>query len=535
MRSLLTTLLTLATGLGSAQSWNWATGFLGTGQMRVEAVAALDDHGALVCGEFNDTLRTSADTLVSHGGFDGFLARLDSTGSVLWIMAIGGANEDELNDVTVDDLGNAYAAATFPDSASWAGSMIQGLGYGATLIKFDLTGNLLWYRRAVGGATFGYTVAEASGTVVLGGVINSSANFSGTTITNNAGIYNTFVARYTIGTGNLIDVGVVSSSSGDFGPIGMDVDGDGNVYMTGYSRPGPNPYVGSFMRRIAYGSGTNWTQTVSSGFADINGRDVSVAPDGHSYFTGNIYNNVTWMGQPLGQFGRYRNAYLARFAPDGTLAWVQQYGNTNVDEGYGVVADGLGSAYWTGRFTGPVDFDTITVPGIGFTSQDVFVARTEPAGGAAWVTVAGGSGQEEIAQAIDKRVGGPVIVGGIYASYQTYFDTTLLPAPFGQRCFVASMGAPDDQLSTGIRPEAPPPTLQLHPNPAHNALFIAFPGARGPLQCSVFDAAGRTVLQLSLGAPFGTIDVGMLPQGLYSLRCTDPQGQWATQRLVVQH
>ena len=42
-----------------AQNWHWATAFLGTGQPQVKSVAALEDGGALVCGIFNDTLRTS--------------------------------------------------------------------------------------------------------------------------------------------------------------------------------------------------------------------------------------------------------------------------------------------------------------------------------------------------------------------------------------------------------------------------------------------------------------------------------------------
>src|SRR5436190_16576185 len=52
-----------------AQSWNWATALFGTGQPRVEAVAALADGGAFVCGEFNDTLRTDADTIVTNGSW----------------------------------------------------------------------------------------------------------------------------------------------------------------------------------------------------------------------------------------------------------------------------------------------------------------------------------------------------------------------------------------------------------------------------------------------------------------------------------
>ncbi|HMC97597.1 MAG TPA: hypothetical protein VKG92_08095, partial [Flavobacteriales bacterium] len=327
-----------------AQSWNWATALFGTGQPRVEAVAALADGGAFVCGEFNDTLRTDADTIVTNGSWDGFLARMDDSGAVLWLIGIGGEFEDELNDIVVDANGNGFAAATFRDTVSWNGTQILGNGAEATLVKFDMNGSVLWYRRAVG-YTFGYTVSVSSnGTAFLGGVINGSAVFSGTTITNSAGIFNAFIVRYTSGTGALVDADVVSGSSGDFGAYGMDADSDGNVYFTGYSRPQQNPYVGTFMAKIAFGSGTGWIQTVSSAFGDLYGRDASVTSDGHVYFTGNIYNNVTWMGQPLGQYGRYNNAYLARFTIDGTLDWVKQVGWTGTDLGLGVVADGLGHA-----------------------------------------------------------------------------------------------------------------------------------------------------------------------------------------------
>lgn len=528
-------LLTLASAplLATAQSWNWATPIFSTPQSRVEAVAALADGGVLVCGEFTDTLRTTADTVVSHGDQDGFIARMDNAGEPLWLIAIGGDQYDELNDVVVDDNGNAYAACTFLDTVDWNGAVIPGTATReAALVKFDLDGNVLWSRRAVG-YSYAYTVSVGdNGIAYLGGVLNTSAVFSGEELENDVGIFNAFIVRYTADDGDLVDANMVSGSSGDFGAYGMDVDDAGNAYITGYSRPQQDPYVGTFMAKCAYGGGTGWTQTVTNGSGDLYGYDVSVAHDGHVYFTGNIFQNVLWMGSPFGQYGRYDNAYLARFSADGTLDWVQHYGGPGTDVGNGVVADGLGSAYWTGQYYGPVSFDTISVVSGGFTnSEGIFVARTEPAGGVAFVSTAGNSSGDEWATCIDKRVDGPVVIAGYYASFQCTFDTILMPSQ--GRLFVASMGAPDDDLSTALDEQAHHEELQLYPVPAQHTLFVAMPGARGALDLIITDASGRIAHRTRLGAPFGDIDISDLAPGLYTVRCTDASGLLRVMRLVV--
>lgn len=528
--------MVLCGALAHAQGWNWATPLMTTGAApRLEAVAALPDGGALVCGEFNDTLRAGTDTIVTHGNWDGFLARLDNAGAVLWLHAIGGALEDGLNDITVDAAGNAYAAASFRDTVEWNGTMIQCVGANAALIKFDLDGNVLWWRRAIG-HTFAYTVSVSSnGRAFLGGVLTTDVEFDGIELDDPGGIYNAFVAQYAAGDGTIFDADVVSGSTGDFGAYGMDVDADGNVYFTGYSRPQQNPYVGSFMGKRAFGSGIGWTHTVTSASGDVYGRDVSVAPDGFVYYTGTLYQNVDWMGTPLGQFGRYRNAYLARFASDGSLSWVKQVGANGTEEGLGVVSDGLGHVYWTGGFMLAAPFDTITVQNFNNDYwSDIFTARYGPDGTVSLVNTAGGN-NDDMATAIDKRVDGPVIVGGEYRSYQWNFDEPDLFTAQGTRLFVASMSGPDDDLSTAMPEAVPTAALRVHPVPATDALFIALEGGRGAVSYTLFDASGRTAHTGSLSAPFGTVGVAGLANGLYTLRCVDGSGTVRSARVVVEH
>ena len=210
---------------------------------------------------------------------------------------------------------------------------------------------------------------------------------------------------------------------------------------------------------------------------------------------------------------------------------MQQVGSTGEDLGLGVVTDALGNAYWTGCFYRQATFDTIAVNSFNnSTYQDVFVARSEPAGGVAFVTTAGG-GSDERATAIDKRTDGPLVIGGQYVSWNCQFGDITLPQ--GGRCFVASMAVPDDDFSTSVAKNPAPTGLRIYPVPATDELFIAMSGGRGALDVQICDMTGQVVRQTFLGAPFGSIDITGLSTGSYILKCTDGGGLVQMGRAVV--
>ncbi len=79
--------------------------------------------------------------------------------------------------------------------------------------------------------------------------------------------------------------------------------------------------------------------------------------------------------------------------------------------------------------------------------------------------------------------------------------------------------------------------MELYPNPASSNVSIVF-GAAGRVMCELVDDAGRTVRKLDTGmhAPGiykHELDLGGIAPGLYTVRATDEDGGYGTQRLMV--
>jgi hypothetical protein len=63
------------------------------------AALAPTKAGVFVAGSFSGTLRAGAKTVSSAGGSDGFIARLDDAGNVVWLERVGGPNPDAIQGV----------------------------------------------------------------------------------------------------------------------------------------------------------------------------------------------------------------------------------------------------------------------------------------------------------------------------------------------------------------------------------------------------------------------------------------------------
>jgi uncharacterized delta-60 repeat protein len=101
-------------------------------------------------------------------------------------------------------------------------------------------------------------------------------------------------------------------------------------------------------------------------------QDVVVTLDGSVYITGTTRSFGVGGG----------DAFLLKYAPDGTLAWQRTYGtmpspiNSGQESGAGVAAAADGSAYVTGQFT----------------DGNIFLLKFDPAGNLLWQRTWGGNG-----------------------------------------------------------------------------------------------------------------------------------------------
>ena len=113
--------------------WAWAFPVGGRGNDRISSVAVSPDGSCLyVVGAFEDTLRWGQQMLVSRGGRDAFVARLDAEGTLVWLFQIGGSLNDEATGVVVDNNCNAYVVGWYESPQCYIGST-QFLSLGNSL------------------------------------------------------------------------------------------------------------------------------------------------------------------------------------------------------------------------------------------------------------------------------------------------------------------------------------------------------------------------------------------------------------------
>lgn len=236
---------------------------------------ALDGAGGVYMGGiFREFLDFGSDLrLRSHGKTDGFIARYDAGGNVLWARGIGSADGDGVTDVAVDVEGHLYATATVRGAVDVDGDDkpdVRTIGeVGPLLVSYAADGTLRWAR-----------------------IIETSSSAFGGSIA--------------IGPDGELYLGATYSE----GTIDFDQDGQADLPPAGDERV---PYLA----RFEPDGSSSWARRISSGhFA---------AADAGLLVTGGTPDAIDLDGDGSVDVegGEDGLSYVALFAWDGSLKWVR--------------------------------------------------------------------------------------------------------------------------------------------------------------------------------------------------------------------
>jgi len=204
---------------------------------------------AYVTGETNSTEATfpgiGGPDLTHNGGYDAFVAKVNSTGiTLLYCGYIGGSDYEYGYGIAVDGSGNAYVAG-YTESTQGTFPVIGGPDLtnngnaDAFVAKVNASGTALVYCGYIGGSDYeyGYGIAvDGSGNAyVTGSASSTEATFpviGGPDLTYNGGDSDAFVAKVNGSGTALVYCGYIGGSDYDYG-AGIAVDGSGNAYVTG--------------------------------------------------------------------------------------------------------------------------------------------------------------------------------------------------------------------------------------------------------------------------------------------------------------
>lgn len=431
-------------------------GWSGAGQgMTVDADGNIYVSGGTVSVDFPTTVGAFSRQI--EGEMDAYVVSFDPMGNRRWGTLIGGGGTDYCSGVAtgsggVVGISGSTRSVDFPVTPGAVQSTSKG-DFDAFVGRLDTAGRLVW-ATYLGGYDwdFGGGVALASdGGIVVGG----STQGEGLPVSSNvfqtrfAGVTDAFVARFTPG-GDLDWLTYAGGSLHDFGSA-VAVDRSGRIALTvrTYSHDFPTT-AGGFRSGWAV-SPTDATEGAvvlleSTGrvvwSTYIGGTDNDYINNLAFDRAGNVYTGGSTVSLDLpttpGSLqskktpGAQLDAWLARFAADGSLQWCTYYGGSGLDAMTTIAAAPNGHLYATG-YTRSSDLlrGTISLQPALRGGSDAFVVEFDAQGRLLWDSFLGG-GYEDYGTGITGDGSGSVYISGYTRSpdfptrnpFQPNLDTT---------------------------------------------------------------------------------------------------------------
>ncbi len=396
---MVTIFITLA---AQEQEWRWAKKGGGTSTDEGKAIAQDVYGNTYVTGNFSGTAIFGSVSLVSSGGVDVYVAKLDSGGTWLWAKKAGGAGIDNSNGIAVDNDSNVYITGRNTGSALFGTITLSSSG--SFTSKLDSSGNWLW---AIRGGGIGYSISlDQNSNVYITGTFNSTVSFGTYSLTSSGGT-DAFIAKMD-SNGNWLWAKKAGGTDNDYS-YSIAVDNTGNAYVTGYFKG--TAYFDSFWIRSNYfayetliffynnayvakiDNNGNWlwarsamgSSTVDSAISS--GYGIAVDSFSNVYFTGFQYDSTSFGGITV---SGSKEMFVAKLNSSGNWIWAIGTDSSSSDgpHGYSIDVDNGGKIYVTGYFIGTTNFGSTSYTS---GSRRMFVAKLDNSGNWLWVENAGGS------------------------------------------------------------------------------------------------------------------------------------------------
>ncbi|MEZ4721395.1 MAG: SBBP repeat-containing protein [Flavobacteriales bacterium] len=301
----------------------WALEVDGSNSINPDEIVLNDSFDLFIVGAFEGPMDFNPGSayypLSSVNSTDGFVLQLDRNGNFIEAMAVvQGNGQNAVSDIDFDQWGNRYITGSFASVADFnpsAGTFnITGVqDRDAFVVKLDANGNFLWAEAFQGnGNQWGNAICvHDSGTVILGGVFNTTTDFDpGTSVLNitSAGASDMFVLQLD-SSGALDWVKPLGGTSFD-DIYDLWVDDEKNIYHTG-----------TFSDSVDFDPDTATYALIAAGNLDY---------------------------------------YVQKMSPSGKHLWASGFGSAYSEYANAIVTGSDHSVYTTGIFRSTIDFDPDT-------------------------------------------------------------------------------------------------------------------------------------------------------------------------------
>jgi Tfp pilus assembly protein PilZ len=420
------------------------------------SIAVAEDGSFYITGHTysNDFPIKNAYNDTYSGNRDGFVAKFDANGSLLWGTFFGGnAEEEEGKSIAVTSDGSCYVigsteSSNFPTKNAYQ-STYGGNGCpDAFVAKFALNGSLLWCTY-LGGSNWdeGLSLAVTeNGNCYVTGITRSNDfptyNAYDSTYYNNSN-NDVFITKFSTN-GTLLWSTYLGASGWDDG-LGIAVASDESCFVSGGTSSPDFPmrnafdsdisgFSDAFVAKFTANGSLLWSTYLGGNEYDHAGS-ISVAFDGDCFIAGSTTSpNFPTKEAFDSDFNGGFDAFVAKFSTTGSLMWSSYIGGENTDFAGEIAATSNGDCYIAGyttsaNFPTKNAYDSTYNGGQEYYNEgDVYVSKFTTSGLLEWSTYLGGS-QEDRGHGIAVTANGSCYVTGRTNSndfpIQDAYDNTL--------------------------------------------------------------------------------------------------------------
>jgi Secretion system C-terminal sorting domain len=304
----------------------WQKSYGGTGTDQCSWIEQTTDGGYIVCGTSN-----SLDGQVTgkHIGNDWWVVKLDDTGGIQWQKCLGGDNEDDALFIQQTTDGG-YIAAGMTGSSN--GDITNALGgYDYWVVKLSSTGSIQWQKTLGGGSNdIAYAVRQAKdgGYMVAGGSSSSGGMVGGS-----HGGFDYWLVKLDDtggikwqkcygGSSNEFALSLQQTADGGYVAAGYSVSSDGDVTVN----HGNQDY---WVLKVNDTGKLQW-QLAVGGSGQDDAQSVEETSDGGCIVTG--FTNST-DGDVVGNHGDF-DVWMVKISATGGLTWKKTLGGSGTDKAY---------------------------------------------------------------------------------------------------------------------------------------------------------------------------------------------------------
>lgn len=421
------------------------------GQGNISAVAVDSQDNIYVTGDFNNTIRFGSFQLKAKGSADVFVAKADKAGNWLWAKSYGSSTFETSSDIKVDSKGNVYFAGYFINRATFGTkTLISEGGPDAFVAKLDTKGAFIWATSGGGLHTDkarGLAIGPNDTLYVSGLFSDKEVTFGALTLkstTATIGSSDAFVARIDK-TGKWTWIEGIGGGAGDDVAEQIAVDSKGNAYVVG-------SFFGTlvFNTSTTLNAGSTIRENIlvfkldptgkrlwarQAGTRQTNARGLTIATDanGVSYVGGRFEGSATFGQKSIGVVGG-QDAFVAQIDTNGAWGWAKGYGTQKDDAARALRIDSKGNIVVAGNFHSVMRVGLIQL--LGGIRDQCFVIKLTKTGGALGAASGGGVGYD-YCNGVALESNDDIVFAGYSTSSTLYFrneaikrGTASEPTPF---------------------------------------------------------------------------------------------------------